>query len=64
MQILTTGLQEPVGAQTSAHAKGLTKGTWKAAGGKTGSGTYTFTTERTGSTFKVARLHLTGSIGG
>jgi len=64
VQVLTTGLQAPVGPQTSTHAKGLTTGTWRATGAHTGSGTYTFTTERTGSTFTVARLQLKGSISG
>ena len=57
-----TGVQEPIGPQTSTHAKGLTKGTWNALTGGKGSGTYTFTTERTGSIFTTATLHLQGSI--
>jgi hypothetical protein len=56
------GVQRPVGAQTSAHAKGFTTGTWTALGTK-GSGTYTFSTERKGSTFTTAVLHLSGSVG-
>jgi hypothetical protein len=62
IKLETIGVQKPVGPQTSAHAKGLTKGTWTVIGGK-GSGTYTFTTERRGSTFTTAVLHLSGSVG-
>jgi len=62
IKLQTVGVQKPVGAQTSAHAKGLTKGTWTVLGGK-GSGTYTFATERNGSTFTKAVLHLSGSVG-
>ena len=58
--LLTTGLQKPVGAQTSAHAKGMSTGTWlvRGAGGK---GTYSFTTERKGSTFTTAVIRVKGS---
>jgi hypothetical protein len=62
IELLTVGIQSPVGPQTSAHAKGMTKGTWKAKSGQ-GTGTYTFTTERNGSTFTSAVLHLSGSVG-
>jgi hypothetical protein len=56
------GVQHPVGPQTSSHAKGLTTGTWTLTGGK-GSGSYTFKTERKGSMFTTAVVHLSGSLG-
>jgi len=62
IRLQTIGVQHPVGPQTSAHAKGLTRGTWTVIGGN-GSGTYTFTTERNGSTFTKAVLQLSGTAG-
>ena len=56
-----TGVQRPAGPQTSTHAKGFTKGTWRSLTRK-GSGTYTFSTERKGSVFTTATLHLEGSL--
>src|SRR5438093_1450440 len=65
LTIDTTGMQSPVGPQTAAAAKAKTTGTWKIASGtgrlkgKKGSGTYTFSTSRTGkTTFQTAQLQL------
>jgi len=60
--LLTTGTQQPVGAQTSLHAKGMTTGTWLLKGGR-GGGSYTYQTERKGSKFTTAVIRLSGSIG-
>jgi hypothetical protein len=59
------GRQVPVGKPGANGARGRTTGTWKLTAGtgsfkgKTGSGTYTFSTSRTGkTTFQVARIEL------
>jgi len=70
LELTTSGKQRPVGRQTSAHAKVSTTGTWKLTkatanfAGDHGTGTYTYTVERDGSTtvFQLAGVTLAGSI--
>ena len=70
LSLSLTGKQNPVGKQSTAHARVVTTGTWtmtkgtsSLAGGH-GAGTYTYTIVRTGSptVFSSARLVLVGSV--
>jgi hypothetical protein len=67
-----TGKQEPVGRQTTAHARVTTTGNWKVTegtaslAGRHGTGTYAYTIVRNDSpsVFSLAHLVLAGHLAG
>jgi hypothetical protein len=61
IELRTRGTQHAVGAQSRAYARGKTTGTWTAVRAS-GSGTYTFVTERRGNMFTRAVISFEGRL--